>query len=267
MLPTYAEALLIVIPLSALAYFGRFLDKSGAAAAAVIGFIIYWLGGVEYFIILIVFFIVSSLFTKYHYVDKYGEAPRSLRSWNNVFGNGLVPALSVILGRIFLMDEGISFAVYLGSISAAFSDTMATEIGLLSPRLPRLITNLKIVERGRSGGVSLHGYLGISLAILTLWISTVFLKGLFKNPSYDLFMLLVIIASSGFAGGTLDSIAGALLQAQYKCPSCNKIVENSMHCGVKAVRISGLRAVNNDVINIIATLSGAVAGYYIAALY
>jgi len=269
MLHTLLEALVVVSLLSGLAYFGRFLDLSGSMAAFVVGFIIYWLGGYLHFIILLIFFIVSSLFTKYRYRDKYHDKADSLRSWRNVVGNGAVAAAVLILTHLTAVCGGLDLVIYVGAISAAFADTMATEVGMLSRGRPKSIISFKDVEKGQSGGVSLLGYSGVLLSAFILWTG-IMLFSLLYNPlqiNTGYIGLLVIILLSALAGSTSDSIIGALMQAQYRCKKCGNIVEVRTHCSIPTTRIRGYSFVNNDVVNLLATLSGAITSYVIFKLW
>jgi uncharacterized membrane protein len=59
----------------------------------------------------------------------------------------------------------------------------------------------------------------------------------------------------------LDSLLGATLQAGYLCPLCEKSTESSIHrCGTRAHLTKGIPAVNNDVVNFVATFAGALIG-------
>jgi uncharacterized membrane protein len=64
---------------------------------------------------------------------------------------------------------------------------------------------------------------------------------------------------AGFVGSVVDSFLGASVQAVYLCPSCGVETENRVHhCGSEAKRLRGIGVINNDVVNVAATLSGAI---------
>jgi uncharacterized membrane protein len=76
---------------------------------------------------------------------------------------------------------------------------------------------------------------------------------------YDVSLLFVLLITiSGFLGSVVDSILGATVQAQYKCPNCNKITEKISHCRNKTLLESGYKWVNNDVVNTMCTIGGAL---------
>ena len=261
-------ALAVVASLSIFAYLLRFLTASGALAASFIGGVIILFGGIEHFSLLLIFFIVSSLFTKFKYGEKYNEKNNALRSWNNVFGNGIIAALALLLSPLFKLNSNIPTAMYIGAISAAFSDTMATEIGMLSRGEPVLVTNpRRRVNKGAPGGVTFSGYVGVLSAILILWVSTTTLNRVNRFFDMNATTIFTLILLAGVIGTTFDSFLGAVCQSRYSCKVCGKIVETKIHCGENTLQVRGWKIVNNDVVNILNTLSGALVGYLVYALY
>jgi uncharacterized membrane protein len=70
---------------------------------------------------------------------------------------------------------------------------------------------------------------------------------------------LAVIA--GVGGAFTDSLLGATVQARYHCPHCDIATEHTLHrCGTPTIFVGGLRRVNNDVVNFLASLSGALFG-------
>jgi uncharacterized membrane protein len=134
------------------------------------------------------------------------------------------------------------------------ADTWATELGVLSKNLPRLITNGKAVERGTSGAVSLPGSLaalgGAALIGLT--------AGLFSLKAEPLRLAGAAILG-GLAGSFFDSLLGATVQAIYYCPACQKETERHPRhlCGTETSLRRGWRWLNNDVVNFACSLVGA----------
>ena len=103
------------------------------------------------------------------------------------------------------------------------ADTWATELGVLNPTPPRLITNLrKVVEKGTSGGVSLVGTLA-SLA----GAGIVGLLAALISPTGIDWKFFVWISIAGLLGSLFDSLLGATVQATYYCPSCQKETEHA----------------------------------------
>jgi len=72
------------------------------------------------------------------------------------------------------------------------------------------------------------------------------------------FSLLETVAE-GIAGALLDSIVGAGLQARQWCPACSCECETPQHyCGTPTTLRRGVRWIQNDAVNLMATLGGAI---------
>src|SRR5712692_7874716 len=71
--------------------------------------------------------------------------------------------------------------------------------------------------------------------------------------------LPLIALISGLAGSFFDSLLGATVQAMYYCPTCDKETERRIHnCGTQAQPLRGVKWVNNDVVNFLATAFGGL---------
>jgi len=77
-----------------------------------------------------------------------------------------------------------------------------------------------------------------------------------------------LITLSGLIGAVIDSLLGATVQAIYFCPYCHKETErHPLHtCGHETKFKRGLTWVNNDWVNAICTLSGAILPVVIALI-
>ncbi|MCS7143033.1 MAG: DUF92 domain-containing protein [Aigarchaeota archaeon] len=260
------EATIVISVLGVISYRMRLLDGWGSLSAVLVGYSTYLGIGRVGMVALVTFFLVSSVFTKYKASYKrqvLREEPNDhMRSWRNVWGNGAIP---FSLGVMSIADPGnvdLYTSVYLGAISAAFSDTMSTEVGLLYRGRVRYIIGFREVYAGAPGGVTPYGFLGAIFSGCVLFIATSFFASNAKILPYT----LVIILVSGLVGTTMDSVAGQLWQRTYRCACCNEFVESSVHCGVVAVPLKGYRLVNTHVVNLICTGSGAVVAFIVWGL-
>jgi len=145
---------------------------------------------------------------------------------------------------------------FVGAMAAVNADTWATELGILNPGLPRLITNGQLVEKGTSGGISLLGTVSALVGAMLI--------GGMAAPFYmaAVGLKVILVASlAGLLGALFDSLLGATVQAIYWCPKCEKETERyPLHtCGVNTVHRRGWRWLNNDLVNFACSLAGALS--------
>jgi uncharacterized protein (TIGR00297 family) len=233
-----------------LAYRFRSLDRSGAYAALLVGTVIFGLGGLEWAILLLTFFITSSALSrafknrKREANEKYAKGGQ--RDAGQVFGNGGIATLFAAL-HFFFPEANWPWLGFAASLASVNADTWATELGVLSPTPPRLITDLgKVVEKGTSGGVSLVGTLA-SLAGAGL----IGLEAALLGPVGVNWIFFGLVTIAGLLGALFDSLLGATVQAIYFCPACQKETErNPTHgCGTRTTQIRGWKWLDNDWVN------------------
>lgn len=247
----------MALAIGVVAWLKRSLTPSGALGAVVIGTLLFGLGGWTGGLSLLGFFISSSALSrlfKGRKTEVEAEyAKTGTRDLGQAMANGAVAALGALL--LALTGDGRFLGALLGALAAANADTWATELGVLSRSAPRLITTFKPVAPGTSGGVSLAG-----TAAATAGAALVGATGALGNPA--LWRLLPWLALAGLAGSLLDSLLGATLQAVYRCPACNKETERKLHrCGRPTALHRGFRWISNDVVNLLATVTGALIGF------
>ncbi|MCK5314481.1 MAG: DUF92 domain-containing protein [Anaerolineales bacterium] len=234
------------------------LNRSGAWAAGIVGALVFGLGGLPWAMLLLTFFISSSALSrafarrKAALSEKFSKG--SQRDWGQVLANGGLGAFLAIIYAFF--PESIwPWIAFSGAMAAVNADTWATELGVFSSTLPRLITNGRPVERGTSGGVTFLGYLAaLGGALLVGLVAVPF------TTTTVAFALLGIVALAGLSGSTFDSFLGATVQAIYYCPQCQKETErHPVHtCGTGTTRLRGWRWLNNDMVNFACSLVGAI---------
>ncbi len=245
------------------------VDKSGLIAGLIIGLTVILLGGWSWFIVLLSFHVVAGVVTKWRYDYKrrlgVAEEKGGARGWKNVTANGIIAAVMTVF-EAFIGGQVWAFA-YLAAVAAAMGDTLATEIGLLNPEPPRLVTKpwLK-VEPGTSGGVSILGYVASVLAGAIVGFLGYILGVVPEYDTIDFPVFLLIIVLSTIAGVTVDSIIGATVQAQYRCVVCGKLTEKPVHCGKPARLVKGYEWIDNHIVNILGIGSAALAAILLTYL-
>jgi uncharacterized protein (TIGR00297 family) len=270
--------LLLGLVLSALAgglgYWRQALTLGGFAGAVLVGTLTFGLGGWIWGLLLITFFISSSLLSHFRRADKASVADKfskgSRRDLGQVLANGGVgAALAVAFAQ---SPEPLLFAAFLGVMATVNADTWATEVGVLSRVPPRLITSNREVPPGTSGGVTgLGTWAAVAGALLIGTVATALTQAasLWNGSGWNLravsFPLLA--TAGGLAGAFFDSLLGATVQGIYFCDSCDKETERTVHrCGTATRLVRGWPWLNNDVVNLLASLVGGLAAAFLAWL-
>jgi len=267
----YVLRVLVVLLFGIISLKKKLVDITGFIAGLFVGLSVILLGGWNWFIIILLFHLVAGIATKWKYEYKrslgVAEEKGGARSWKNVLANGIIASIAVMLE--YMVGGQIWAYAYLAAVATAMGDTLATEIGLLSPSKPKLIVKPWIeVEPGTSGGVSLLGYIASALAGLIVGLIGCMLGVVPSTevPSPNPLYLIGVITLATLIGVTIDSIIGATIQAQYRCTVCGKLTERPVHCGKQAILIKGVRWVDNHVVNILGIASGALSAMIIVLL-
>ena len=238
---------ILAIIIAYLAHRAHSLNASGAFAATLVGTIVFGLGGLPWAILLLIFFITSSGLSraykkrKQDLDEKFSKGHE--RDAGQVFGNGGLATLFVLVHALY-PESMIGWIGFAASLAAVNADTWATELGVLNPAPPRMITDLsKRVEKGTSGGISLFGTSASLLGGAVIALPAAWFAG-----DWTLFPL---IALAGLAGSLFDSLLGGTVQAMYFCPTDQKETEkHPLHtCGAQTIHIRGWKWLDNDWVN------------------
>ncbi|MFC5367454.1 DUF92 domain-containing protein [Salinirubrum litoreum] len=239
-LPEIAFALGVMFALGYASYALGTASVPGMLTGVLLGMLTIVLGGLGWFAPLIAFFGIGALSTKFKYEAKQergvAEDNDGARGTGNVLGNAAV-ALVAVVGYaaspqlpVPALADLFVFA-FAGSLAAAMSDTLSSEIGGLYDQ-PRLITTFERVPPGTDGGVTWQGEIaGVVGAGLIALIAVGLLS---VSP-----LGALVVAAGGVGGMTVDSILGATLEGD---------------------------RVGNEAVNFAATLSGAVVSVLLALL-
>lgn len=193
----------------------RMLDATGSKAAALLGLIVGGLGHWTWLLILLGFLLSSHKATKWRFDEKTAlglcESSDGHRGWTNVVANGAIPGLICIYA--YLSEDWTNVVWIFGAaVAVAASDTFASEIGCLDPRV-RMITTFKPCQQGENGGFSPNGQLAAavgssvvaSLTALAWWLTV-------DAGEVEAMQLTGVLALIGWLGCQIDSYLGALLE-------------------------------------------------------
>lgn len=254
-----ATAFILSTIIVALALWRGSLSRSGAAAAFIVGLLTFGFGGWEWGVLLALFFFTSSLLSHYKEREKQAAAEKfdkgHRRDAGQVLANGGAGALTAVLS--FLLPSPLWLPLFVGMMATVTADTWATELGTLSKRPPRLLTTGKIVPVGTSGAVSVWGTAVSFLGGALIGLAAALFTGQWA--------FLLMGGLGGLFGSLFDSLLGATVQQIYQCVVCRKETEKKAHCGQPTRPFRGWPWLNNDLVNLLASLSGGflalLAGY------
>ncbi len=266
-----SSGLLLAIALAGMvalfAWRARSLSGSGAAAATAVGAAALhaaWGWGLY----LILWFVSASV------LSRIGRAQKARRTagivekgdrrdaWQ-VLANGGVFALGALATPYWSSLSGASLSPVIataaaGALAAAGADTWATEFGTLAGGRPWSLRLRRRVPPGTSGAVTLAGSLaavvGATLLAILAWRCRMV-------PA----AAVPAVTLGAIAGSWIDTVTGAWWQLRRHCPRCDSDTEQDVHdCGTRTERVGGYGALDNDGVNLLCTVVGAVFAATIA---
>jgi uncharacterized protein (TIGR00297 family) len=145
------------------------------------------------------------------------------------------------------------YPIYLGALAAVTADTWGTEIGVLTKGRTLSILSMQSVSPGTSGGISESGTMAGAVGAIVIALS--------GYAWYSDLKTGIIVIVAGMVGSFADSVIGATLQGQFRCVICGKPTERAMHCDSSTTRVAGVSCINNDAVNLVCSLVGAVTAW------
>lgn len=248
------------------------LSASGVLGALITGTAIFGLGGIVWGSVLVAFFVTSSALSHYRAAQKASLAEKfekgHRRDLGQALANGgwgaLLALVAALVGRESSWYPLLALG-YFGALATVNGDTWATELGVLSPEWPRLITTGRRVEVGTSGAITRRGTLaalagGGFIAICAfglIQVASLVTAGRWRLSDW---FVLPVVSVAGLIGTMFDSLLGATVQRIYFCQKCQKETERRQHrCGHTAVPLRGWRWLNNDGVNFVSSVAGSLA--------
>ncbi len=246
-------SLLLSFLLALFAYLKKSMTTPALILAFIFAFLITYYGGLSSFLMLTTVFLSTVIAgkiktTQRKEITKDIHEKGHKKDIMSIIANVAPGTLAIIL--YYLTKNTCYLIVYAALMAEAISDSLASDIGVLSKKEPINILTFKKSKAGLSGNISLLGV--IASLIGSLLIALIYL--IFSHNLTN----FLIITTCGFLGNFIDSYLGALFQVKYKCSKCGIITEKENHCNTPTKYYHGIKHLNNDMINL---LSNTLAGF------
>ncbi len=258
--------LLLSVAIGGLAWWRRSLTVSGWLGAVITGTLTFGFGGWSWGLALIAFFVSSSLLS--HYKERIKEqragekfAKGGRRDFAQTMANGGIGA-ALALAYGLLAEPPLLLALFAGVLATVTGDTWATELGVLSPHQPRLITSGRPVAAGTSGGITALGTAAAAAGGLLIGVVLLLVRGIegMSDGLLSGWWLLPASLLGGLGGALFDSLLGATVQVMYRYPDGRETERASSPDGTPHTVVRGWHWLNNDMVNLISSLVGGLVG-------
>ena len=205
-----------------LAYKAKMVDKSGFYTGVIIGAAVFVSYGWEGFLILLVFFTLGSVATKFKSRKKQtmGVAQKKggMRSAKHVIANGGVPfvlACALAVATDYNQVFQVYFAAFTAAVGTALGDTLSTEMGQVYGKKTYLLITMERTKPGTEGGISFEGTMwGIAGSALLATIAAV--MGMF--PHYPI-KTAVLVTFAAVIANLIESIISGIFNQFEKSPN------------------------------------------------
>jgi len=209
-----AIAVAVMTVFGVLSYAIDTASLEGVLAGVLLGLLTILLGGYAWFVVLLTFFGVGGLATKFRYETKLergvAEPDGGNRGGVNVLANSLVAVGAVCVlaaveaGHLESPTALVAFA-FGGAVATALGDTLSSEIGAAFDGA-RLITTFERVPAGTDGAITWQGTLAGAAGTATIGgLALVLLPEIALAGG-------ILVAVGGAVGMTLDSVLGATVE-------------------------------------------------------
>ncbi|RLG34196.1 TIGR00297 family protein [Methanosarcinales archaeon] len=200
-------AFLFSLILGFISYRERAIEITGVLGGTILGMLLIIFGDIRWFVIIFIFSMLGSIFTRYKFESKLkagiAESKSGIRNYRNIFANGLVGLLmAVAYGKY---HDPVFIVAFLASFASATGDTLASEIGQTSHDQPVMITTFEPVPPGTDGGITALGELSALFGAFIIVLAA-YIMGMSDGTCF----LSALIG--GYLGVNFDSLLGATLE-------------------------------------------------------
>ena len=211
--PKPGGAILVCAAFAVVAFVFRGVTLSGALAGFLTALALWLEGGIVFFDVLIVVFVLTWLATRAGRLHKQqrgiAERPHG-RDALQVFANVGLAAVLVVFGR-WTASSSMFFYMAVAALAVlgeAAADTVSSEIGKAFGGTPRLITTWNRVDVGTNGGITA---LGTAAGVLAASVaaSTAF------RPTLHAALVTLVTTLAAVCGMIFDSVLGATLESRW----------------------------------------------------
>lgn len=172
------------------------LDARGVLLAVFFGMVLYVYGGAGYLGLMLAFFALAIVATKYEYeLKKDMGLYEHERGWENVLSNGLLPS------ALAMLSPTLGPLPFICAVAAVTADKFGSEIGVLDTRDPVSLLSFRAVKPGTSGAMSLMGTVGSLLGASAIAAAALILFPM--SPQHA-----IVIAAAGLLGSIADTLFG-----------------------------------------------------------
>jgi len=195
---------------------GSFTIPAGAVAALFASIIVV-VAGFDFFGLLVLFVVGSTLATRYGFEEKQkahmSEGSHGERGVPNVLAHIVIPTGLAVGSWLAPSALPVPTAEVLFTAALAFgaSDTFASELGVLSGHARSILT-LRPVPPGTNGGVSPVGEFWAVVGSLSTGLLSLIFVIAFRGPIPMPGLLVGGASAAGFLGCQVDSVLGETLE-------------------------------------------------------
>jgi len=183
------------------------LTRRGSFVAFLLGFYLTGIGGWNWLLTVLLFFLSSAAFTKLHHAKQVVKDKPTVRNAWQVIANILWAVISLAF-FLFTQNE-IFILLFIAFVAAVTADTWASEIGPLLNKRCFSLAQMRMVPAGTNGGISFFG----SLAALTGAV-------VISASSYYIFfglwnwVIIAMLSISAFMACFADSLLGTFVEGK-----------------------------------------------------